>query len=59
MFHLSLKRSIVVVTLVIALLVTLLAGFIRADMTRHSLPGYSGYISHQIAMYCPPPPILC
>ncbi len=59
MLRLSLKQSIVVIMLIVALLVTLVTGIIRADIARHALPGYSGHISHPIAMYCPPPPIIC
>jgi hypothetical protein len=59
MIHVSLKRSIVVATVIVALLLTLLAGFIRADMTRQAWPGYGVHSSHPVAMYCPPPPILC
>jgi hypothetical protein len=58
--HLNLKQSIIVVTLIATLLVTLVAGVIRVDMTRSTLPGYSGsHGNHPVAMYCPPPPILC
>lgn len=60
MFRLSLKQSIVVVALIAALLVTLVGGIIRADMARSPLPGHSGLHGHAtIAMYCPPPPIIC
>jgi hypothetical protein len=60
MFRLSLKQSIIVVLLIATLLVALVAGVIRADMSRSTLPGYSGsHGNHLITMYCPPPPILC
>lgn len=55
MLRLSLRQAIVVVMLIVALV----AGFIGADMSRHSQPGYSGHISHPVAIYCPPPPIIC
>lgn len=60
MFRLSLKQSIVIVALIATLLVALVAGVIRADMTRSTLPGHSTlHGSQPLAMYCPPPPILC
>jgi len=60
MLRLTLKQSIVVVMLITALLVTLVAGIIRADAVHYSLPGHSAlHGTHSVAMYCPPPPVIC
>jgi len=60
MVRLTLKQAIVVSMLIATLLVALVAGVIKADMGRSTLPTYStSHGNHQMAMYCPPPPILC
>jgi hypothetical protein len=60
MLRLSLKQSIAVVALIVTLLFALVAGVIRADMARYTPPGHSVlHGNHPVAMYCPPPPILC
>lgn len=60
MIRLSLKQSIVLVVVIAALLVALVAGVIRVDTARGTLPGYSsGHSVSQLAWYCPAPPMGC
>lgn len=55
----ALKRGLLVVFLVAALLIVLIGGIIRVQAVQ--APGYhSGTpAGHQLAWYCPAPPVSC
>jgi hypothetical protein len=61
MMRLSLKQAIVLVVVIAALLVALLGGAIRiAAAQGHLSSQHSGmHATHQLAWYCPAPPVTC
>jgi hypothetical protein len=59
--QLTLKHTLLLILLVVALLMVLVGGIVRSEATKAPLPGFHSGVhsTQQLAWYCPAPPRMC